>query len=222
MTKILVVDDEPQILRALRINLAARHYEVAVAADGSAALRQAAEWHPDLIVLDLGLPDLDGIDVIHGLRGWTRTPVVVLSGRAGNQDKIDALDAGADDYVTKPFGIEEFLARIRAVSRRAAIAEAELTSIQIGEHTVDLAGKTISGGLRLTPTEWHILEILLRNPGKLIPQRYLLTKVWGSKHVKETHYLRQYMAQLRKKLEHDPAHPKHLITEPGMGYRYTP
>ncbi|GAA1684464.1 response regulator [Nonomuraea maheshkhaliensis] len=222
MTKILVVDDEPQILRALRINLAARHYEVAVAADGSSALRQAAAWHPDLVVLDLGLPDLDGVHVIHGLRGWTRVPIVVLSGRTGNQDKIDALDAGADDYVTKPFGVEEFLARIRAVSRRAAIAEADLTSIQIGEHTVDLAGKIISDGLRLTSTEWHILEILLRNPGKLIPQRYLLTEVWGSKHVKETHYLRQYMAQLRKKLEHDPAHPKHLITEPGMGYRYTP
>ncbi|MGW4959645.1 response regulator [Nonomuraea sp. NPDC004186] len=222
MTKILVVDDEPQILRALRINLAARQYEVAVAENGSAALREAAEWHPDLVVLDLGLPDIDGVDVIHGLRGWTRIPIVVLSGRAGNRDKIDALDAGADDYVTKPFSIEEFLARIRAVSRRAAIHEAELASIQIGDHTVDLVGKTISGGQRLTPTEWHILEILLRNPGKLIPQRYLLTEVWGSKHVKETHYLRQYMAQLRKKFERDPAHPVHLITEPGMGYRFTP
>ncbi|MFI7641537.1 response regulator [Nonomuraea sp. NPDC049400] len=222
MTKILVVDDEPQILRALRINLAARQYEVAVASDGSSALRGAAEWHPDLVVLDLGLPDIDGVDVIHGLRGWTRVPIVVLSGRAGNQDKIEALDAGADDYVTKPFGIEEFLARIRAVSRRAAIHEADLASIQIGEHTVDLVGKTVSGGLRLTPTEWHILEILLRNPGKLIPQRYLLTEVWGSKHVKETHYLRQYMAQLRKKFERDPAHPLYLITEPGMGYRFTP
>ncbi|MET7331124.1 response regulator [Nonomuraea sp. NPDC005650] len=222
MTKILVVDDEPQILRALRINLAARQYEVAVAENGSSALRQAAEWHPDLVVLDLGLPDIDGVDVIHGLRGWTRIPIVVLSGRAGNQDKIDALDAGADDYVTKPFSIEEFLARIRAVSRRAAIHEAELASIQIGEHTVDLVGKTVSGGQRLTPTEWHILEILLRNPGKLIPQRYLLTEVWGSKHVKETHYLRQYLAQLRKKFERDPAHPVHLITEPGMGYRFTP
>lgn len=222
MTKILVVDDEPQILRALRINLVARHYEVAVAADGSSALRQAAEWHPDLVVLDLGLPDIDGTDVIHGLRGWTRVPIVVLSGRAGNQDKIDALDAGADDYVTKPFSIEELLARIRAVSRRTNVQEAELASIHIGEHIVDLVGKTVSGGLRLTPTEWHILEILLRNPGKLIPQRYLLTEVWGSKHVKETHYLRQYMAQLRKKLERDPARPRHLITEPGMGYRYTP
>ncbi|UBU08710.1 response regulator [Nonomuraea gerenzanensis] len=222
MTKVLVVDDEPQILRALRINLTARHYEVAVAADGSSALRQAASWHPDLVLLDLGLPDLDGIDVIHGLRGWTRVPILVLSGRAGNQDKIDALDAGADDYVTKPFGIEELLARIRAVTRRAGVQEAELAGIRIGEHTVDLVGKTVSGGLRLTPTEWHILEILLRNPGKLIPQRYLLTEVWGSKHVKETHYLRQYLAQLRKKLEQDPAHPRHLITEPGMGYRYTP
>ncbi|MEV4110010.1 response regulator [Nonomuraea sp. NPDC049695] len=222
MTKILVVDDEPQILRALRINLAARHYEVAVAADGASALREAADWHPDLVVLDLGLPDIDGVDVIHGLRGWTRMPIVVLSGRAGNQDKIDALDAGADDYVTKPFSIEEFLARIRAVSRRAAFQEAELASIQLGDHTVDLVGKTVSGGMRLTPTEWHILEILLRNPGKLIPQRYLLTEVWGSKHVKETHYLRQYMAQLRKKFERDPARPLHLITEPGMGYRFTP
>ncbi|NRQ37527.1 response regulator [Nonomuraea sp. NN258] len=222
MTRILVVDDEPQILRALRINLAARHYEVAVAADGAAALRQAAEWHPDLIVLDLGLPDLDGVEVIHGLRGWTSIPIVVLSGRAGNQDKIDALDAGADDYVTKPFGIEEFLARVRAVSRRSAIQEAELASIRIGDHVVDLSSKSVSGGLRLTPTEWHILEILLRNPGKLISQRHLLAEVWGSKHVKETHYLRQYMAQLRKKLEPDPARPVHLITEPGMGYRFTP
>ncbi|MFG1706521.1 response regulator [Nonomuraea sp. M3C6] len=222
MTRILVVDDEPQILRALRINLAARHYDVAVATDGSSALRQAADWRPDLVVLDLGLPDIDGIDVIHGLRGWTHIPIVVLSGRAGNQDKIDALDAGADDYVTKPFGIEEFLARIRAVSRRAAVQEAELAHIPIGDHTVDLTRKTISNGLRLTPTEWHILEILLRNPGKLIPQRYLLAEVWGSKHIKETHYLRQYMAQLRKKLERDPAHPAHLITEPGMGYRFTP
>ncbi|MEV4170199.1 response regulator [Nonomuraea sp. NPDC049709] len=222
MTKVLVVDDEPQLLRALRINLAARHYEVAVADDGASALRQAAEWHPDLVVLDLGLPDIDGVDVIHGLRGWTKVPIVVLSGRAGNQDKIDALDAGADDYVTKPFSIEEFLARIRAVSRRSAIREAELASIEIGHHTVDLVGKTVSGDVRLTPTEWHILEILLRNPGKLIPQRYLLTEVWGSQYSNETHYLRQYMAQLRKKLERDPARPAHLITEPGMGYRFTP
>jgi two-component system, OmpR family, KDP operon response regulator KdpE len=222
VTRILVVDDEPQILRALRINLAARHYEVAVAEDGGSALRLAAEWHPDLVVLDLGLPDIDGVDVIHGLRGWTRVPIVVLSGRADSQDKIEALDAGADDYVTKPFGVGELLARIRAVSRRTTAPETEPARVLVGDHVVDLAGKTISGGVRLTPTEWHILEILLRNPGKLIPQRYLLTEVWGRHHVKETHYLRQYLAQLRKKLERDPAHPVHLITEPGMGYRFTP
>ncbi|MGP3936877.1 response regulator [Nonomuraea sp. KM88] len=222
MTKILVVDDDAQILRTLRINLTARHYEVAVAADGGQAMRQAADWHPDLIVLDLGLPDIDGVEVIHGLRCWTEIPIVVLSGRAGNQDKIDALDAGADDYVTKPFSIGELLARIRAVSRRTAAHDADLAQIQVGDHTVDLAGKSISHGIRLTPTEWHILEILLRNPGKLIPQRYLLNEVWGSNYATETHYLRQYMAQLRKKLERDPSRPAHLITEPGMGYRYIP
>ncbi|WP_326819349.1 response regulator [Streptosporangium sp. NBC_01756] len=222
MTRILVVDDEPQILRALRINLLARHYEVATADDGAAALRKAADWHPDLVVLDLGLPDIDGIDVIHGLRGWTSVPIVVLSGRTGGSDKVDALDAGADDYVTKPFNIDELLARVRAVTRRTALHDSELAQIQVGDHVVDLVGKTVSGGVRLTPTEWHLLEILLRNPGKLVSQRQLLTEVWGAKYLKETHYLRQYMTQLRKKLEPDPAHPVHLLTEPGMGYRFTP
>ncbi|WP_169945418.1 response regulator [Microbispora sp. H11081] len=222
MTRILVVDDEPQILRALRINLAARRYEVEVAGDGSSALRVAADWHPDVVLLDLGLPDMDGVDVIHGLRGWSSTPILVLSGRAAVTDKIAALDAGADDYVTKPFGIDELLARVRAVTRRALIQGQELASVEIGDHVVDLTSKTISGGLRLTPTEWHLLEILVRNPGKLISQRHLLAEVWGRSHVKETNYLRQYMAQLRKKLERDPSHPVHLITEPGMGYRFTP
>ncbi|MFI0423214.1 response regulator [Spongiactinospora sp. 9N601] len=222
MTRVLVVDDEPQILRALRINLAARHYEVAVAADGGSALRQAASFHPDLVLLDLGLPDLDGIDVIHGLRGWTSVPIIVLSGRAANRDKVEALDAGADDYVTKPFGIDELLARVRAVSRRSAVTESESALVRVGDHVVDLVGKTVSGDVRLTPTEWHILEILLRNPGKLIAHRHLLTEVWGAKFVKESHYLRQYMAQLRRKLEPDPGHPAHLITEPGMGYRFVP
>ncbi|GAA3573639.1 response regulator [Nonomuraea rosea] len=222
MTRILVVDDEPQILRALRINLAARHYDVAVAADGGSALRAAVDAAPDLVILDLGLPDLDGVDVIHGLRGWTTIPIIVLSGRAGNQDKIEALDAGADDYVTKPFGIDELLARVRAVTRRAAVQEAELASVRVGDHVVDLTSKTVSGDVRLTPTEWHILELLLRHPGKLISQRQLLTEVWGANYVKETHYLRQYLAQLRRKLERDPARPAHLITEPGMGYRFTP
>ncbi|MGW4426592.1 winged helix-turn-helix domain-containing protein, partial [Streptosporangium sp. NPDC004631] len=163
-----------------------------------------------------------GVDVIHGLRGWTTVPIIVLSGRAGNQDKVEALDAGADDYVTKPFGIDELLARIRAVTRRTALHEAELSQIHVGAHVVDLVGKTVSGGVRLTPTEWHLLEILLRNPGKLISQRQLLTEVWGAKYLKETHYLRQYMAQLRKKLEPDPGRPVHLLTEPGMGYRFQP
>ncbi|WP_371781524.1 response regulator [Streptosporangium subroseum] len=222
MTRILVVDDEPQILRALRINLAARHYEVAVAPDGGSALRQAADWHPDLVVLDLGLPDMQGVDVIHGLRGWTAIPIIVLSGRVGSQDKVEALDAGADDYVTKPFGIDELLARIRAVSRRTAVQESELAQISIGDHVIDLVGKTVSGGVRLTPTEWRLLEILARNPGKLITQRQLLNDVWGTGYLKETNYLRQYLAQLRRKLEPDPGHPVHLLTEPGMGYRFQP
>ncbi|MBG0823035.1 response regulator [Planomonospora sp. ID91781] len=222
MTRVLVVDDEPQLLRALRINLVARRYEVALADDGASALRQAAQFHPDLVVLDLGLPDIDGVEVVHGLRGWTTVPIVVLSGRAGSQDKIDALDAGADDYVTKPFDIEELLARIRAVTRRASPHEAQPARIRVGCRTVDLAAKTVSGDVRLTPTEWRMLELLLRNPGKLISQRQMLTEVWGADYVKETHYLRQYMAQLRRKLESDPARPAHLITEPGMGYRFTP
>jgi two-component system, OmpR family, KDP operon response regulator KdpE len=222
MTRILVVDDEPQILRALRINLVARHYEVAVATDGTSALSQAADWHPDLVILDLGLPDLDGVDVIHGLRGWTSVPIIVLSGRADGRDKVDALDAGADDYITKPFGIDELLARVRAVTRRAAVPSAESASVRVGDYEIDLARKTISGGVRLTPTEWHILEILLRNPGKLVSQRQLLTEVWGQSYQKETHYLRQYLAQLRRKLEPDPARPVHLLTEPGMGYRFQP
>ncbi|WP_327085349.1 response regulator [Nonomuraea sp. NBC_01738] len=222
MTRILIVDDEPQILRALRINLIARHYEVSVAADGGAALRLAADVSPDLVILDLGLPGIDGVDVIHGLRGWSGVPIIVLSGRTGNQDKIDALDAGADDYVTKPFGIDELLARVRAVTRRSGIHEAELASVRLGEHVVDLTTKTVTPKVRLTPTEWHILEILLRNPGKLVSQRQLLSEVWGATYVKESHYLRQYMTQLRKKLEPDPGHPVHLITEPGMGYRFTP
>ncbi|MFI6325077.1 response regulator [Nonomuraea sp. NPDC050556] len=220
MTRVLVVDDEPQILRALRINLAARSYDVAVAPDGGSALRQAADWHPDLVILDLGLPDLDGLEVIHGLRGWTSVPIIVLTGRDGSA--VDALDAGADDYVSKPFRIDELFARIRAVTRRTAAHEEDSTLIQVGDHVVDLANKTISGGVRLTPTEWHFLELLLRNPGKLISQRQLLAEVWGSGYEKETHYLRQYMAQLRRKLERDPAHPVQLLTEAGMGYRFQP
>ncbi|MFA1541035.1 response regulator [Actinomadura monticuli] len=221
MTRVLVVDDEPQMLRALRINLRARDYEVDVAADGTTALRRAGAWRPDLVVLDLGLPDLDGVEVIHGLRGWTEVPIIVLSGRAGSRDKVEALEAGADDYVTKPFDIEELVARIRAVSRRISSAE-PVEPVRVGERTVDLAAKTVSGGVHLTPTEWRLLEVLLRNPGKLVAQQQLLTTVWGPAYKSETHYLRQYMAQLRRKLESDPSHPRHLLTEPGMGYRYQP
>ena len=226
MTRILVVDDDPQILRALRINLRARKYDVDVAADGATALHVAAARKPDLVVLDLGLPDMDGVDVIRGLRGWTPAPIIVLSGRAGSGDKVDALDAGADDYVTKPFGVDELLARVRAVTRRAAPNTATLRTIHIGQYIVDLAARTVTavdrGEVRLTPTEWHLLEILVRNPGTLVSQRQLLKEVWGPQYETETNYLRQYMAQLRRKLESDPAHPRHLLTEPGMGYRFRP
>ncbi len=223
MTRILVVDDEPQILRALRINLRARQYDVDVAADGGSALHAAASHHPDLVVLDLGLPDMDGVEVIRGLRGWTAAPIIVLSGRAGSADKVAALDAGADDYVTKPFGVDELLARIRAVTRRVAPNPNDSPAVTLGRYTVDLANREIApDAVRLTPTEWHLLDILLRNPGKLVSQRQLLHDVWGPQYQTETHYLRQYMAQLRRKLEEDPAHPRHLLTEPGMGYRFRP
>ncbi|MEO3927207.1 response regulator [Micromonosporaceae bacterium B7E4] len=226
MTRVLVVDDEPQILRALRINLRARRYDVEVAGDGAAALRLAASHRPDIVVLDLGLPDMDGVQVIRGLRGWTNVPIIVLSGRAGSQDKVAALDAGADDYVTKPFGVDELLARVRAVTRRAAGAGEEVPAVEIGRRTVDLtahAVRTADGAeVRLTPTEWHLLEILVRNPGRLVSQRQLLHDVWGPQYQSETNYLRQYMAQLRRKLEDDPSRPRHLLTEPGMGYRFQP
>ncbi|MER5705459.1 response regulator [Micromonospora sp. NPDC002296] len=228
MSRILVVDDEPQILRALRINLRARGYDVQVADTGTGALRAAAAHPPDLVVLDLGLPDLDGVEVIRGLRGWTTVPIIVLSGRAGSEDKVAALDAGADDYVTKPFGIDELLARIRAVTRRltAPAVDGATAAPRVGRHTVDLVDRTVTrddgAEVRLTPTQWAVLDRLLRHPGKLVSQRQLLHEVWGPEYQNETNYLRQYMAQLRRKLEDDPARPRHLITEPGMGYRYRP
>jgi two-component system KDP operon response regulator KdpE len=226
VTRILVVDDEPQILRALRINLRARRYDVEVAADGASALRVAAAQQPDLVVLDLGLPDMDGVDVIRGLRGWTPVPIIVLSGRVGSGDKVAALDAGADDYVTKPFGVDELLARIRAVTRRVVHSDNSPPTVRMGQFTVDFANHVVEADdgneLRLTPTEWHLLGILARNPGKLVSQRQLLHDVWGPQYERESHYLRQYMAQLRRKLEADPARPQHLLTEPGMGYRFRP
>ncbi|MGO9194511.1 MAG: response regulator [Streptosporangiaceae bacterium] len=253
MTRVLVVDDEPQILRALRINLRVRDYDVHVAATGAEALEVAGRYPPDLVILDLGLPDLDGVEVIQGLRGWTKAPIIVLSGRADSVDKVEALDAGADDYITKPFGVEELLARMRAAVRRTGAVE-DLPKIQLGHLVVDLAAKRVTrqatvpagggeagadqaggaggqagGGapaqaddIRLTPTEWHLLEVLLRNPGKLLSRNQLLTEVWGPGYADATGNLRLYMAQLRRKLEPDPARPRWLITEPGMGYRYQP
>ena len=224
MTRVLVVDDEPQILRALRINLRVRDYEVHVASTGAEALEVAGRYPPDLVILDLGLPDLDGVEVIQGLRGWTKAPIIVLSGRADSVDKVEALDAGADDYVTKPFGVEELLARMRAAVRRTGTAE-DLPRIRFGALVIDLAAKRVirdGEDIRLTPTEWHLLEVLLRNPGKLLSRNQLLTEVWGPGYADATGNLRLYMAQLRRKLEPDPARPRWLITEPGMGYRYQP
>ena len=224
VARVLLVDDEPQLVRALRINLRARRYEVDTAADGAGALAAAARRTPDLVILDLGLPDLDGVDVVRGLRGWTTVPIIVLSARETQADKVAALDAGADDYVTKPFGMDELLARMRAALRRAAPAD-EAPVVTCEAFTVDLAARRVSttaGEVRLTPTEWHLLEVLVRNPGKLVSQRQLLAEVWGPAYTTETNYLRVYLAQLRRKLERDPANPRHLLTEPGMGYRFQP
>jgi two-component system, OmpR family, KDP operon response regulator KdpE len=224
MTRILVVDDEPQILRALGTNLRARGYDVELAPNGEAALTIAARKHPDLVILDLGLPGIDGTEVIRGLRGWTAVPIIVLTVRETEGDKVAALDAGADDYVTKPFGMDELLARLRAALRRAAPAEEEAV-METKDFTVDLTAKrvTTSGGeVRLTPTEWHVVETLVRNAGRLVTQRQLLQEVWGPRYEKETNYLRVYLAQIRKKLEPDPARPRYFLTEAGMGYRFQP
>jgi two-component system KDP operon response regulator KdpE len=226
VTTVLVVDDEPQILRALRINLRVRQYDVHVASTGTQALEVAAKHPPDLVILDLGLPDLDGVEVISGLRGWTDAPIIVLSGRADSSDKVEALDAGADDYVTKPFSMEELLARMRAAIRRQS-GDGDAPRVAIGDLVVDLAAKRVirpqgEPDIRLTPTEWHLLEVLLRYPGKLLSQQQLLTEVWGPGYGDASGNLRLYMAQLRRKLEPDPARPRWLLTEPGMGYRFQP
>ncbi|MEV6947848.1 response regulator [Streptomyces sp. NPDC051172] len=225
MTRVLVVEDDPQLVRALVINLQARKYGVDAAPDGATALRLAAARQPDVVMLDLGLPDMDGIDVIKALRGWTRVPVLVLSAREGSDEKVAALDAGADDYITKPFNMNELLARLRAAVRRTEDTPLvpETTLVETGDFSIDLfAKKVVRGGrdVRLTPTEWHLLEILVTNPGRLITQKHLLQEVWGVSQSNKTNYLRVYMAQLRRKLETDPAHPRYLITEPGMGYRF--
>lgn len=224
-TRVLVVDDEPQLLRALRINLNARGFAVTTAATGAAALTAAARENPHVVVLDLGLPDIDGLTVLEGLRGWTTVPVIVLSARTDAADKVVALDSGADDYVTKPFGMEEFLARLRAALRRGAVSNAtsEAPVVDAGAFVVDLAAKQVTRGevpVHLTPTEWGILEMLVRHEGKLVSQSDILTTVWGPGYLWQSNYLRVYLASLRRKLEEDPAHPRHLLTEAGMGYRF--
>jgi two-component system, OmpR family, KDP operon response regulator KdpE len=220
---VLVVDDEPAMLRALRINLRVRKYDVATAATGQEALTEAGRRPPDAVILDLGLPDLDGIEVIRRLRGWSGAPIIVLSGRAGPGDKIAALDAGADDYVTKPFSMEELLARLRAALRREDTGPP--AKVKIGRYEIDLAARTVCEGtraVRLTPTQWRLLEVLVRHPGQLVGTQRLLTEIWGPGYERYTHYLRFHMAGLRRKLEADPSRPRHLLTEPGMGYRYQP
>ncbi len=223
-SRILVVDDEPQIRRALGINLRARGYEVDTAESGERALELAARHHPDAVVLDLGLPGIDGVDVIRGLRGWSRVPIVVLSVRDREADKVAALDAGADDYVAKPFGMDELMARLRAALRRGAPAD-EAAVVATDDFTIDLAAKRVTrdgAEVRLTPTEWHVVEVLVRNQGKLVPQRQLLQEVWGPDYHDETNYLRVFLAQVRRKLEPEPARPRYFVTEPGMGYRFEP
>jgi two-component system KDP operon response regulator KdpE len=219
--KVLIADDDPQLVRALRITLAAHGYEVVAAPDGPSAIALAAKEHPDIVMVDLGMPRLDGVGVIQALRGWSTAPIIVVSGRTGSADKVEALDAGADDYVTKPFQVDELLARLRALSRRVATAS-EDPVVSFADVTVDLAAKSVSRAgerVHLTPTEWRILEFLARNPGTLVTRQALLKDLWGTEQVTDTGYLRLYMSQLRKKLEPDPGHPVHLLTEQGMGYR---
>ncbi|WP_348729790.1 response regulator [uncultured Mycolicibacterium sp.] len=222
--RVLVVDDEPQILRALRINLSVRGYDVVTVTNGTDALRAAADFRPEVVILDLGLPDMSGIEVLGGIRGWLNAPVIVLSARTDSSDKVQALDAGADDYVTKPFGMDELLARLRAAIRRAAAsAETDEPVVETQSFTVDLAAKKViknGAEVHLTPTEWGMLEMLVRHRGKLVGREELLREVWGPAYAKETHYLRVYLTQLRRKLEDDPSHPRHLLTEAGMGYRF--
>ncbi|WP_312919247.1 response regulator transcription factor [Kocuria sp.] len=223
--KILIADDDPQILRALRIILGAKGYRVITAANGAEAVSAAVDEQPDMFLLDLGMPQLDGIEVIQGIRGWSQAPILVVSGRTGAADKVQALDTGADDYITKPFAIDELLARIRALTRRIP-QEKTVAAARLGDVTVDLAThsvtRAVEGGvkqIRLTPTEWQVMEVLLRNAGKLVTRQTLLTHVWGTEHVQDSGYLRLYISQLRKKLEADPANPRHILTEQGMGYR---
>jgi two-component system KDP operon response regulator KdpE len=225
MSRILVVDDEPQIRKTLEVNLRARRYEVDLAATGEEALAMAARHHPDVVVLDLGLPGIDGIEVVRGLRGWSSVPIVILSVRDREADKVAALDAGADDYITKPFGMDELLARLRAALRRSTIID-EAASVTTEDFVVDLAAhqvrRTDGTEVSLTPTEWSLVEVLVRNRDRLVTQRQLLQQVWGPSYERETNYLRSYMATIRRKLEPNPAQPRYFRTEPGIGVRFVP
>lgn len=223
MSTVLVVDDEPPILHTMDVNLRARGYDVQLAATGTQALSVAARRHPDAVILDLGLPDMDGVEVIRGLRGWTNVPIIILSARTGEPQKVAALDAGANDYVTKPFGMDELMARVR-VALRAPTGAEEHAVVETADFTIDLANKRIQRGgrdIRLTATEWQVVEILARNPGRLITQRHLLEQVWGLTDTK-TNYIRVLMVAVRRKLEPDPSHPRYFITEPGSGIRFVP
>jgi two-component system KDP operon response regulator KdpE len=222
VTRVLVVDDEAPFVRALGISLRAHGYEVETAGSGEEGLRQAASFHPDAVILDLGLPGIDGLDVLSALRAWTDVPVLVLSARHTDEAKVAALDSGADDYVTKPFSINELFARLRAVLRRRTPVPGDPV-VETPDFTIDLAAKVVTtpqGTVRLTPTEWRIVEELVHHEGRLVPQRQLLQQVWGPQYETETDYLRTYLAALRRKLEPVPSVPRYFITEPGMGYRF--
>jgi two-component system KDP operon response regulator KdpE len=223
MSMILVVDDEAPILRTMDVNLRARGYDVALASTGTQALTLAGRCHPDAVILDLGLADIDGVDVIRGLRGWTSVPIIVLSARTAEAQKVAALDAGANDYVTKPFGIDELMARLRVALRVTTPAD-ETATIETEDFTIDLAAKRIrkhGQDVRLTATEWQVVELLARHSGRLITQRQLLEQIWGLTDAK-SNYVRVLMVAVRRKLEPDPAHPRYFITEPGSGIRFTP
>jgi two-component system KDP operon response regulator KdpE len=222
VTRVLAVDDETPMLRALGANLRARGYQADLAPTGEAALELAAKHLPDVVILDLGLPGIGGLEVIRGLRGWSNVPIIILSARDAQADKVAALDAGADDYVTKPFGMDELFARLRAALRRSD-RTAPAPVVETADFTVDLAAKrvtTAAGEVRLTPIEWHLVEVLVRNEGKLVPGRQLLQEVWGPGYAEETNYLRVHLAHVRRKLEPVPSQPRHFRTEPGMGYRF--
>jgi two-component system KDP operon response regulator KdpE len=223
--KILIADDDPQLVRALTLTLGAVGYDIATAADGAEALRAVVDEHPDVVMVDLGMPHVDGLGVIEGLRGWSNIPVLVVSGRAGAADKVEALDAGADDYITKPFAMDELLARLRALTRRTTPTP-DQPSETFGGIRIDFVAKSVvrepDEAIRLTPTEWRILEILVRNPGRLVTREDILTRIWGPAHTTDGGYLRLYVSQLRKKLEAVPTQPRHLQTVQGMGYRFMP